>query len=222
MPATPLPPSSTYPCAPRGGDDGHVHIGAHERDDVPDHLVVVLHVRPVRIQRAVRVKGDQVQALRARMHLRGGGRRAAGSFRARLQSFCPRTAPLASPGCTLPPWCPTKCERPSFAGPALARPPNLRDVEDVPDLRKVGRHILAAGERKELVVLLERLHQPAAGGERRGVACLGWLPPQARGREVLAQGTAQPVALRSAQQLIAGSSQLARPPARPPAPPART
>jgi len=41
-----------------------------------------------------------------------------------------------------------------------ARHTRLRDVEDVPDLCEVGRHVLAAAEREELVVLLERVHQP--------------------------------------------------------------
>ena len=37
----------------------------------------------------------------------------------------------------------------------------LRYVEDVADLRNVGRHVLRPGQRKELIVLLKGLHQPA-------------------------------------------------------------
>ena len=43
------------------------------------------------------------------------------------------------------------------------RSTHLRDVEDVAHLRKVGRHVLAAGQREEFVILLERVDQPAGG-----------------------------------------------------------
>ena len=34
--------------------------GAHERDHQLDHAVVLLHVRAVRVERPVRVKGDDI------------------------------------------------------------------------------------------------------------------------------------------------------------------
>lgn len=42
--------------------------------------------------------------------------------------------------------------------------PRLGDVEDVAQLREVGRHELAAAQGEELVVLLEGVHE-AQGGE---------------------------------------------------------
>ena len=40
-----------------------------EGEDVVDHLVVVLHVGSIRIQRAISVKGDQSKAMRGGVHL---------------------------------------------------------------------------------------------------------------------------------------------------------
>ena len=40
-----------------------------EGEDVVDHLVVMLHVGSVRVQRAISIKGDQSQAMRGGMHL---------------------------------------------------------------------------------------------------------------------------------------------------------
>ena len=56
------PPTATHThtrCAP-----------AHEGDDVSDHLVVVLDVGAVGVQRAVGIKGDQLQELGRGVHLR--------------------------------------------------------------------------------------------------------------------------------------------------------
>ena len=44
---------------------------AHEANDVLNHLVVVLDVGAVGIQRAVGIKSDELQVLRRRVHLRG-------------------------------------------------------------------------------------------------------------------------------------------------------
>ena len=41
--------------------NGHVYIAAHEVNDVADHLAVMLHVSTVSIERAISIKGDQLQ-----------------------------------------------------------------------------------------------------------------------------------------------------------------
>ena len=47
--------------SPGGCDNCHMHIAAHEADDVADHLVVCLHVGAISIQGAISIKGDQLQ-----------------------------------------------------------------------------------------------------------------------------------------------------------------
>ena len=61
----------------RGRDDGHVDAADHQRDDLPNHGVVLLDVLSIRVQRPVRVKGhetdgrgDAVHLQRWRMHVR--------------------------------------------------------------------------------------------------------------------------------------------------------
>ena len=54
--ALPLEPHSPGSC-----DDCHMHIAAHEADDVADHLIVCLHVSAIGIQGAISIKGDQLQ-----------------------------------------------------------------------------------------------------------------------------------------------------------------
>jgi hypothetical protein len=47
----------------------HAHAPFHQCNDVPNHLVVVLHVVPVRIQRPVGIEGDEGEALRGCVQL---------------------------------------------------------------------------------------------------------------------------------------------------------
>lgn len=69
---------------------------AHERDDVADHLVVMLYVGAICIQRAVRVKGDEFQQLCRGVHLGGGGR--GGGAGRRLIAAIHRVANITQPG----------------------------------------------------------------------------------------------------------------------------
>lgn len=68
-----LPEGGSEPCYPLlklvslarvagSRHNGHMHVAAHEVDDVADHLAVMLHVGTVSIQRAVGIKGYQLQA----------------------------------------------------------------------------------------------------------------------------------------------------------------
>ena len=58
------------PGVPRRGDDRDVHANLHELQDLIDHLVILLEVLPVRVQRAVRVERHELDVLGARVHLR--------------------------------------------------------------------------------------------------------------------------------------------------------
>lgn len=68
-----LPESGSKPCYPLlklvslagvagSCHNGHMHVAAHEVDDVADHFAVVLHVSTISIQGAISIKGDQLQA----------------------------------------------------------------------------------------------------------------------------------------------------------------
>mmetsp|Transcript_43983 Transcript_43983/g.78562 ORF Transcript_43983/g.78562 Transcript_43983/m.78562 type:complete len:341 (+) Transcript_43983:229-1251(+) len=50
-------------------DDGDFNTAAHESDDVLDHRVVRVKVVPVRVQRAISIKGYQLQLIGRTMHL---------------------------------------------------------------------------------------------------------------------------------------------------------
>lgn len=45
-----------------GCHNGHMHVAAHEVDDVADHFAVMLHVSAICVQCAIGIKGDQLQA----------------------------------------------------------------------------------------------------------------------------------------------------------------
>lgn len=66
-------------------------------------------------------------------------------------------------------------------------PAHLRDVQDVAQLRKVGRHVLAAGEGEEFVVLHERVHQPAGRAMPQGAQQLAGWPNDAKGGATVLQ-----------------------------------
>lgn len=157
----------------------------------------MLDVRAIRVQRAVGVKRDELERLGRGVHLQAGrrmgrvdervhllralatppmacwllahgdlskpGYRTCGSLDAQLQSPRMRTATLS------------RALRAQGQPPRLPQHPHLRDVQDVSQLRKVGGHVLAAGEGEELVVLHEGVHQPGEGGERAGLRLLACL-----------------------------------------------
>ena len=60
--------SSTQVWYHKGGCKGHLVL-LQEGVDVVDHLVVMHHVCPISIQRAVRIKRDQLQAMHRSVHL---------------------------------------------------------------------------------------------------------------------------------------------------------